>query len=353
MPGSERQTGPSLWSIPAEASFADALARELIRRHGDDPLALARGRILLPNARAVRTVTEAFVRESGSGLLLPRLIPIGDPSLDERIGGAFEALKGDPIPPAIDPLTRQAELAGLLQSARPIGTAEAWRLAGDLASTLDQLLVEGVSPSALLAKMREQAELAIHQQRAIETLSVLLTRWPERKQALGRIDLVERRNLLLRATARRWQAAPPPGFTVAAGITTSAPAVAELLRVVAFMPEGSVVLPALADDALLDDEQWKALGGEGEEEGRPEPTHPQYHLKLLLDRMRVDRVSVRPWPAASAAPDGPQRSRAAAHALTAASFSEGWSRLPADERALGPVRLAVLPDPASEAQAIA
>lgn len=353
MPESERRSGPSLWSIPAEASFADALALELIRRHGEDPLALARGRILLPNARAVRTVTEAFVRESGSGLLLPRLIPIGDPSLDERIGGAFEALEGDAIPPAIDPLTRQAELAGLLQSARPIGTAEAWRLAGDLASTLDQLLVEGVSPSELLAKMREQAELAIHQQRAIETLSVLLTRWPERKAALGRIDLVERRNLLLRATARRWQAVPPPEFTVAAGITTAAPAVAELLRVVAFMPEGSVVLPALADDALLDDEQWKALGGESEEEGRPEPTHPQYHLKLLLDRMRVDRVSVRPWRAASAAPDGRQRSRAAAHALTAASFSEGWSRLPADERALGPVRLAVLPDPASEAQAIA
>ncbi len=69
--------------------------------------------------------------------------------------------------------------------------------------------------------------------------------------------------------------------------------------------------------------------------------------------MRVDRASVRPWPSASAAPDGPQRSRAAAHALTAASFSQGWSRLPDAERSLGSVRLAVLPDPASEAQAIA
>jgi ATP-dependent helicase/nuclease subunit B len=69
--------------------------------------------------------------------------------------------------------------------------------------------------------------------------------------------------------------------------------------------------------------------------------------------MRVDRVSVRPWPSASAAPDGPQRSRAAAHALTAASFSQGWSRLAPQERALGPVRLAILPDPATEAQAIA
>ncbi|WP_426267249.1 double-strand break repair protein AddB [Sphingomonas sp. LHG3443-2] len=353
MPEAERRSGPSLWSIPAEASFADALALELIRRHQGDPLALARGRILLPNARAVRTVTEAFVRASGTGLLLPRLIPIGDPSLDERIGGAFEALEGEAIAPAVDPLTRQAELAGLLQQVRGLGTAEAWRLAGDLAATLDQLLIEGITPAALLGKLNEQAELALHQERALETLSVLLKRWPERQAAMGRIDLVERRNLLLRGTARRWQAAPPAGFTVAAGITTSAPAVAELLRVIAHMPEGSVVLPGLADEGLLSEEQWKALGGEGEDDGRPELTHPQYHLKLLLHRMRVDRASVRPWPSDSAAPDGSQRSRAAGHALTSASFSQGWSRLPAEERSLGSVRLAVLPDPASEAQAIA
>lgn len=353
LPASEPRPGPSLWSIPAEASFADALALELIRRHRGDPLALARGRVLLPNARAVRTVTEAFVRASGNGLLLPRLIAIGDPSLDERIGGAFETLEGEGLPPAVDPLTRQAELAAMLQSVRGLGTAEAWRLAGDLARTLDQLLVEGVSPADLLATLSEGSDLAIHQQRALETLLLLLKRWPEQQRQAGRIDLVERRNLLLRATARRWQAGPPPGFTVAAGITTSAPAVADLLRVVAHMPEGSVVLPALADDSLLNEQQWDALGGEEPEEGRPEPTHPQYHLKLLLHRMRVDRASVRPWPAASAAPDGPQRSRAAAHALTAASFSEGWSELGPEERSLGSVRLAVLPDPASEAQAIA
>jgi hypothetical protein len=197
------------------------------------------------------------------------LIPIGGPSLDERIGGAFEALEGDGIPPAIDPLTRQAELAGLLQAGRSLGAAEAWRLAGELARTLDQLLVEGVTPAELLEKLGTTGDLAIHQQRALATLSVLLARWPERKKAIGRIDLVERRNLLLEATARRWRAVPPAGFTVAAGITTSAPAVAALMRVVTFMPEGSVVLPALADDALLDDEQWRALGGEAEEMAGP------------------------------------------------------------------------------------
>src|SRR3982751_2059552 len=98
---------PTVFTIPAHRSFADALAAGLIQRFGKDPLGLARGRILLPNNRAVRTMTEAFVRASGAGLLLPRLIPIGDPELDDRIGGALEALGGGrPPAPEADPYWR-------------------------------------------------------------------------------------------------------------------------------------------------------------------------------------------------------------------------------------------------------
>src|SRR4249919_1215356 len=69
---------PLAYSIPAHRSFADALAVGLISALGREPQALAHGRILLPNNRAVRTLTEAFVRASKGGLVLPRLIAIGD-----------------------------------------------------------------------------------------------------------------------------------------------------------------------------------------------------------------------------------------------------------------------------------
>src|SRR5512132_1742937 len=94
----------AVYTIPSHRSFADALASGLIARFGQDPLGLAQGRILLPNNRAVRAVTEAFVRASGSGLLLPRLIPIGDPELEERVGGAFDRIDdAHAVPPAIEP----------------------------------------------------------------------------------------------------------------------------------------------------------------------------------------------------------------------------------------------------------
>ena len=59
-------------------------------------------------------------------------------------------------------------------------------------------------------------------------------------------DLAERRTRLIGKVAKRWRAAAPEGFVCAAGITTSAPTIARLLRVVAGLPEGMVVLPGLA-----------------------------------------------------------------------------------------------------------
>ena len=91
-------TRPNVFTIPPHRSFSDALVAGLLATEGRDPLALARGVILLPNNRAVRAVTDAFVRRTGGGLLLPRLVPIGDPELDERIGGAFDPEFKDAAP---------------------------------------------------------------------------------------------------------------------------------------------------------------------------------------------------------------------------------------------------------------
>ena len=44
----------------------------------------------------------------------------------------------------------------------------------------------------------------------------------------------------------------------------------------------------------MPDEEWDALGPD--ERGRAEETHPQFHLKVLLDRIGVARGEVQPWP---------------------------------------------------------
>ncbi|WP_308517072.1 PD-(D/E)XK nuclease family protein [Sphingomonas flavescens] len=337
----------AVYSIPSHRSFADALAAGLIARFGRDPLGLAAGRILLPNNRAVRAVTEAFVRASGSGLLLPRLIPIGDPDLGERVGGALDQID-DPVPPAIDPLERLLRLAATL---RGEGTAESLRLAADLTRTLDALLIEEVPPLRLREAVSQTDSLAAHWEKSLEKLQLIYEVWPHLLAESGAIDLAERRNRLLHGLAERWRDRPPQGFTVAAGITTAAPAVADVLARVARMPDGLVVLPGLWLPNIFPDAEWDGLGPD--DQGRSEATHPQLHLKTLLDRIGVARGEVQQWRWAGAATSSPARGRAIANAMAASDFSHKWQRLSPAERRLSGIRVAELRDPAAEAQAIA
>ncbi|HEX8214451.1 MAG TPA: double-strand break repair protein AddB [Allosphingosinicella sp.] len=350
---------PKVFTIPPHRAFADAVAAGLIARHGREKTGLARGIVLVPNNRAGRALTDAFVRQSAGGLLLPRLVPIGDPELEERIGGALEPIgDGEEIPPAIHPVERLMLLSRLVQDhlQGDVDAAEALRLAKDLAQTLDQLLIEQVEPSRLRSFAADLPDLSLHWQKSLDRLHVILSQWPRLLEERKRIDLTERRNRLLAAVARRWRASPPPGFVVAAGVTTSAPAVAGLLRVVSRLERGMVVVPGL--DLEMGAQEWDSLGPhepdpETGHRRRSIETHPQFHLKLLLDRMGVGRAEVSRWRWGGGRDAPAVRSRAIANAMKPAAFTHEWQTLAPRERRLTGVKGLELADPAEEAQAIA
>ena len=100
--------GPNVFSIPVYRSFADALVNGILAIHGKDRMALAQGMILVPNNRAIRAITDAFVRRAENGLLLPRIVAIGDAG--EAPGLALDGIDSD-VPPAVDALTRRMILA--------------------------------------------------------------------------------------------------------------------------------------------------------------------------------------------------------------------------------------------------
>src|SRR5205085_38981 len=228
--------------------------------------------------------------------------------------------------------------------------AEAIRLAADLARTIDALAIEEVPVARLAEPAADAPELAMHWQESLDRLRAILEQWPAELAGMGRIDLADRRNRILRRLANRWSAEPQIGFTVAAGITTAAPAVLALLKAVAFMAGGMVVLPGLSASRVMPDEEWDRLRPE---EGRAAETHPQFHLKLLLDRMGIARAEVEDWRPGGRAASPAVRGRAIAHAMTAADFSDKWSGLAPAERRLTGIRSAELADPAAEALTIA
>jgi ATP-dependent helicase/nuclease subunit B len=151
--------GPQVYSIAAHRGFADALVAGLGPRYAEGDFGLARLTLLLPNRRAARTLTEAFIRarsaDSGGGLLLPRMAVVGDLDLDETLGPLLDPLLlGADIPPAADPARRWLRLAGFIREVRgdkaPKGAA-LLRLAQETGRTMDRLLVEGVTPDELLS----------------------------------------------------------------------------------------------------------------------------------------------------------------------------------------------------------
>ncbi len=353
---------PKVLNIPAGVAFADALAEGVIRRWGDDPLILARVRILLPNRRACRVLQEAFLRVSQArALLLPRLLPLGDLDADE-----LELTSGDvvsdaaaetEIPPAIPALRRQLLLARLIMKWGEVAGAEdgvdapsedqAVRLAAELASLLDQVETEGLDLRDL--KNLVPQEYASHWQITLDFLEILSAQWPAIQAEAGCVGIAERRRLLLEAQAAGWRENPPQDPIVVAGSTGSIPATAKLIKVVSRLPQGYVVLPGA--DLQASDRAWDAIG--------EDPSHPQFGLHHLLERLEVERSDVAPWSDDAECPADRPRARLLSTALLPAAVTPQWLQtiqtLQPDrvESALKPLQRIDCPGASEEATVIA
>ena len=356
---------PAVYSIAAHRGFADALAAGLGPRYSQGDLGLARLTLLLPSQRAARTITEAFVRLSGTGLLLPRMVVVGDLDLDETLGPLLDPLgAGADIPPAADPTRRWLRLATLLADElgdkAPKG-ASLLRQAFDIGRTIDRLLIEGIEPADLMKERVHDVvgNSAEHWRRSIHTFACVQLKWRNKCEAKGEVDSPARRNMLFEHAARRWKENPPDNPIVAAGVTSASPALAKLLRCVSELPRGAVILPDL--DLALDDEVWEALGRAGiagDKDGAPFGrgdafTHPQYHLKLLLGRMGIARDEVQPWHRAGLAAAPPERSKAISNLFLPPKASARWVSLIAGHRRLSGVRLIESAHPGEESLSIA
>lgn len=368
---------PQIYSIAAHRGFADALVAGLVPRYAEKEMGLARLTLLLPSRRAMRTVTEAFIRHFGAkegaagtgasaGLLMPRMAVVGDLDLDETLGPLLDPLDdGATIPPAVNPTRRWLRLAQLIED--ELGADGALRgpalltQAQELAKTMDRLLIEGIGPEELLEErvLDVLGDLSAHWKDSLRLFARVQARWLAELAELRRIDAAARRNRLFDHFARSWKAQPPAHPVVAAGVTSAAPALARLLRVVAELPRGAVILPDL--DLTLDRDVWDELGRAGAPaEHKDTPfaredavTHPQYHLKLLLNRMGVARDEVRPWHRAGMAAAPPQRSKVISSLFLPPKASMRWAELLPEQRRFSGVRLMESANPEEEAQAIA
>ena len=335
----------SVYTIPASANFAETLARGLIARAGAEPLALSAGVIYLPTRRAARTFGDAFARVLGGAALLPQFKALGDSDEDallfDPVGDGLE------LAPAITPLRRQLLLAQLVRQwdrrtrDGTLSFAQCAALADSLAKVMDEVETQGCD----LARLKDLApeHLAEHWEGVTRFLKVIHETWPAILAEEQALNPAFRRNLALKTLAARLESAPPQNWVIAAGSTGSIPATAQLMRVIARLPKGAVVLPGL--DKRLDDESWANL----------DPGHPQFGLGQLLRTIEASRADVEDWLTAD---HNVAREALLSETLRPAPTTDAWRALA--EKGSGEIAdgvrglgLTVAADPAQEALAIA
>jgi double-strand break repair protein AddB len=333
---------PRVFTIPPSAPFLPTLARAILA--GDlpapggrkpDPLSLPQATIYLPTRRAVRALREAFLEASGGkAVLLPSIRALGDPDEDAAIIFGSEAdseagFAGVSATPAIGALDRRLALMRLIlawgerlrrdaEAARAefvppaAAPAQASYLAADLANLMDFIESEEVTLDGLQEIVPD--EHATHWQLTVGFLKIVTEHWPAYLADNGLVSPGSRRNLLMSFEAERLVTQPPKGPVIAAGSTGTVPATARLLKVIASLPNGAVVLPGL--DYFLDDESWASLARH--------PEHPQTGMAELLGKLGLVRAEVSFVPGSEPSLSQAARLQLVSEVLRPAGHTDRW-----------------------------
>jgi ATP-dependent helicase/nuclease subunit B len=330
-----------VFSIPFGVSFLDALTQALLGGalsplidFGADPMALARATIHVPTRRAGRALAAKLAeRLRGRATLLPRILPLGETDALELDLLADSSSMPD-IAPAIGEMQRLLLLAELVSRwTRAVdraalkltedeaftvasGAAGVISLAADLARLIDTLHLEAVPVSTLT--QLDAADFQELWRISATFLAIAGEAWPRMLAERSRLDPVDRHARLMRAHAERLSREGSRHPIIAVGSTGSIAATAELIASIARLPNGAVILPGL--DRNLDRRSWSLLAG-----AEPAPSHPQYALRRLLDRMGIEPEEVEeigePSPALA------DRARLLSEAMRPAETTDAWAAL--------------------------
>ncbi|MBX9786328.1 MAG: double-strand break repair protein AddB [Alphaproteobacteria bacterium] len=276
-----------VYNIPSEYSFLKSLANGLLRLGDKDPLTLAKMEVYLPTRRACLEVKRAFRNQNlEKPLLLPKFSPLGD--LDEDQEWLSSPQDEITLKPVIPPFKRLGLLTNLIQeytkkTELPSSPLLSLKLAKSLIKLMDQGIIEGVSWESLVHLV--PAELAQHWQLTLNFLEIITTHWPKIIAETGFLEPYTHHHDMVEVLLKRWELSPPTHPILAAGSTGTMPATAKLLKAIAKLPQGAVILPGL--DSSLRKEDLEDIN----------PCHPQYAPTRFLERMDLTPSDIPLWPA--------------------------------------------------------
>ncbi|MGR3617157.1 MAG: double-strand break repair protein AddB [Paracoccaceae bacterium] len=296
---------PRVFALPCGVDFPRSLVDGLLARNaGQPPENLARVELIVNTTRMQRRVSQLF--DEQPALLLPRV------SLLTQFGQA-QVLSG--LPDVLPPLRRRLELAQLIAKlikAQPDLAAQSsvFDLADSLAGLIDEMQGEGVSPDTI--HNLDVSDMSGHWARAQSFIAIAEQFLDMRRTA---VDAQARQRLMVEQLVQRWEKSPPQHPVILAGSTGSRGTTLMLMRAIARLPQGAVILPGFDFDMPPD--VWTGLSKALESED-----HPQYRFFHLMQSLDLGLTDIQRW--TPDAPPSPARNRLTSLALRPAPVTHAW-----------------------------
>lgn len=308
-------TSPRVFAMPPGADFPKQLVVGLTRRMaGRPPEDMARVELIVNTRRMARRIQTLF--SEGPALLMPRIRLVTEL-------GEMAAL--DQLPAAVAPLRRRLELATLVErfveNAPDFAPRSAiFDLADSLAKLLAEMQSEGVDPERIASLDVE--DQSGHWQRTQRFLSIVQHYFDE---AGGAPDAEGRQRRIIEHLSDTWAETPPGHPVILAGSTGSRGATLLLMKAVAKLPQGALILPGF--DPHLPAHLWREL-----DDALLAEDHPQYRFHALMRSLEIDPTAIKMWEGVEA--PSPARNALISLSLRPAPVTDQWLQ---DGPALGPL----------------
>lgn len=295
---------PNVFGVAPGVDFPRALIEGLkARMQSHPPEAMARVEVIVNTQRMARRMRQLF--DQGPPMLLPRV------KLLTSLGQSLKT----PLPPAVNPLRRRFELTQIIarlldQQPDLAPRASLFDLADSLATLMDEMNGEGVSPDAIAAL--DVSDQSGHWERAQQFFGIA-------RQFLATVaeepDAESRQRQIVEALIAQWEVAPPDHPVILAGSTGSRGTTMLLMQAIARLPQGALILPGFDFDTPAS--VWATLG-----DALSAEDHPQYRFNKILCGLDMSPMDVQPWTKFQA--PSPARNRLVSLALRPAPVTDQW-----------------------------
>lgn len=300
-------SNPKLYGVGLGVDFANAVVEGLLAKvRGQSPEALARVNLIVNTERMGRRIKK-LLRQKGA-LLHPKVHLLSD---------LFELTGPLPFAAPQSPLVNRFELITLVsklldQQKDFAARASLFDLSDSLASLIDEMQGEGVSPSVVSAL--NVSDQSGHWERTQAFLDIVQTYLSGRDQNPDKESFQRKK---VEHLAEKWAKKPLLEPVYLVGSTGSRGTTLLLMQAIAKLEQGGVILPG------FDWDMQQHLTSGGSKKAMNED-HPQFRFVKVAEALETDITAIAPWH--EEATFNADRNRLVSLALRPAPVTDSWLR---------------------------